>query len=75
MALDFVVTVIQLYIISSILRLRDFWSFVYCTTQFSLALSEDFQDTAWIESGESGEMVYPSSGSSPGKVEIPRGIS
>lgn len=75
MALDFVVTVIQLYIISIILRLRDFWSFVYHTNWFSLALSEDFQGTAWTELGESGEMVYPSSGSSQGKEEIPRGIS
>lgn len=75
MALDFVVTVLQLYIIPSILRLKHFWSFVYHTNRFSLALSEDFQDTAWTELEESGEIVYPSSGSSQGKVEIPGGIS
>lgn len=75
MALDFVVTDIRLYIISTILRLRDFLTLVYHTNWFSLAVSEDCQDTAWIELGQSGEMAYPSSGSSQGKVEIPEGIS
>lgn len=64
--LDFLVTVIQLYIIPSIFRLRDFLTFVCHTYQLSLAHSEGFQDTAWIELGESG--------SSQGKVENPRGI-
>lgn len=63
-----------LHVISSTLGLRDFWSFVCHNNRFSLAFSEDFQDTALIELGESGELVYLSSGCSQGKVKIPRGI-
>lgn len=49
-------------------------TFLYHNNRFSLAFSEDFQDTALIELGESGKMVYLSSGSSQEKVKIPRGI-